>query len=176
MFSILQNFTCSNADFICSWVLSIFQESKVRHSENKRHKIRVVLAETHMISLISFHVLITRPFLLQSSPLQSIPLQSQLSHYNKLLVLQESHFTAYATFILRSDMFWTTNHTRVLWKQLGIILPLRSESLDMHMLPVNKACTGISKYHSLYFLCEEIFCVPIYSTENINPNKYFNTI
>lgn len=136
--------------------------------------------QTHIIpsmtTLISFHVLIMRPFLLQAFPLQSIPLQSQLSHYNKLLVLQESHFTAYTTLILRSDVFWTTNHTRALWKQLGIILPLRSESLDTHMLPVNKACTGISKYHSLHFLCGEISCVPIYRAENINPNKYFNTI
>lgn len=31
------------------------------------------------------------------------------------------------------------------------------------MLPVNKACKGISKYHSLYFLCGEVFCVENFS-------------
>lgn len=84
-------------------------------------------------------------------------------HYKKLLVLQEAHFTAYTTFILRPDLFWTTNHIRVLWKQLNIILSLRSESLDTHMFLVNKACTGISKYNSLCFLCGEVFCVEKFS-------------
>lgn len=87
----------------------------------------MVLAETHTSYLPS------SPSTLNDETIPPTVLSSTIptfKHYKKLLVLQKAHLTAFTTFILRSDVFWTTNHTRFLWKQLSIILSLRSESLD----------------------------------------------
>lgn len=126
-------------------------------------------------------------------PLQFIPLQSQLPNIiKKLLVLQEAHFTAYTTFILRPDLFWTTNHTRVLWKQLNIIYLVIKIRITGHThVPCEQSLHRYFKISFLTFsvwsflcgeifnvekfslwrsfLCGEIFCVPIYRAEN-NPN------
>lgn len=86
-------------------------------------------------------------------------------HYKKLLALQKAHFTAFTTFILRSDIFWTTNHTRFLWKQLSIILSLRSQSLDTCSLWTKPA--QVFKSIIPHICCVEKFSVCPYTGQKI---------
>lgn len=131
----------------------------------------------------TFHVLIMTPFLyspsLYNPNFQTLLKNCWFSRNN--ISLHTPHSSLDQTY---SEQQTTPESLENSW--ILSILSLRPESLDTHMFPVNKACTGISKYHSLHFLCGEIFnvekfslwrsflcgeifCVPIYRAEN-NPN------